>query len=208
MRTPPEGISIGDSLSKEEIENAFDTGFGYRISGINPRRDSRNDRYVLVFANEDGPYDDSVTRGRFEYIGEGLEGDQSTSSPGNSTLIDSITSGIPVHFFYQHSGGKGWEYQGLVDVLDSEFRDQGGREVIVFTMKHRDDATERDDDLSWLDAMRLELERYREQKNENIVTLGELYDFSERRLSIQFPGNNHVRAKIRQQLQRLRDRGR
>lgn len=63
------------------------------------------------------------------------------------------------------------------------------------------------DDLNWLDAMRLELERYREQNNKTIVTLNELYDFSERRLSVRFPNNNHVRAKIRQQLQRLRDHG-
>ena len=101
MRTAPEGVSVGDYLTQDEIEEVFDTGFGYRISGINPRRDSQDRRYVLVFANEDGPYDDSVTEGRFEYIGEGLEGDQSESSPGNSTLIDAISSDIPVHFFYQ-----------------------------------------------------------------------------------------------------------
>ncbi|AHG00718.1 hypothetical protein HALLA_05705 [Halostagnicola larsenii XH-48] len=159
---------------------------------------------MLVFANEDGPYDDSVTQGRFEYIGEGLEGDQSESSPGNSTLIDAISSNIPVHFFYQQSGDGEWEYQGLVDILDYNFKEQGGREVIVFKMEHRDNPSE-DDDLSWLDAMRLELERFQEQKGESVATLGELYDFSEHRLSIQFPDNNHVRAKIRQQLQRLRD---
>ncbi|MEY7847912.1 HNH endonuclease [Natrarchaeobius sp. A-rgal3] len=204
MRTIPEEVSIGDFLSQEEIEEVFDTGFGYRISGINPRRDSQDQRYVLVFANEDGPYDDSVTQGRFEYVGEGLEGDQSESSPGNSTLIDAISSTIPVHFFYQQSGDGEWEYQGLVDILDYNFKEQGGREVIVFKMEHRDGPPE-DDDLCWLDAMRLELERYQEQKDENVATLGELYDFSEHRLSIQFPDNNHVRAKIRQQLQRLRD---
>jgi putative restriction endonuclease len=205
MRTPPDEISTGDYLSQKEIEEAFDTGFGYRISGINPRRDSQNKRYVLVFANEDGPYDDSVTQGRFEYIGEGLEGDQSESSPGNSSLIDAISSGIPVHFFYQQSGDGEWEYQGLVDVLGYNFKQQDGREVIGFKMEHRDDTPE-DDDLSWLDAMRLELERYQEQKDKKIVTLRDLYDFSEHRLSIQFPDNSHVRAKIRQQLQRLRDR--
>lgn len=205
MRTPPEEVSIGDYLSQKEIEEAFDTGFGYRISGINPRRDSQDKRYVLVFANEDGPYDDSVTQGRFEYIGEGLEGDQSESSPGNSTLIDAISSGIPVHFFYQQSRDGEWEYQGLVDALDYKFKKQDGREVIGFKMEHRDDTPE-DDDLSWLDAMRLELERYQEQKGENIVTLRDLYDFSEHRLSIHFPDNNHIRDKIRQQLQRLRDR--
>lgn len=63
------------------------------------------------------------------------------------------------------------------------------------------------DDISWLDAMRQELERYRKQQDKIVVTLHELYDFSEQRLSSQFPDNDHVQAKIRQQLQRLRDRG-
>jgi putative restriction endonuclease len=76
MHTPSVNISVGDTLSKEEIEERFDTGFGYQISGINPRRDDKDRRYVLVFANEDGPYNDSVTQGQFEYIGEGLSGDQ------------------------------------------------------------------------------------------------------------------------------------
>lgn len=203
MRTPPEGISVGDRLSQEEIEKAFDTGFGYRISGINPRRDSQDRQYVLVFANEDGPYDDSVTQGQFEYVGEGLEGDQSETSSGNSVLVDAASSGIPVHFFYQQSGSGEWEYQGLIDVLDYEFREQGGRDVIVFEMEHRKQM----EDMSWLDAVRQELEQYREQRGESVVTLDEIYDFSERRLASRFPNNNHVRAKIRQQLQRLRDEG-
>ncbi|WP_226023364.1 hypothetical protein [Halomicrobium salinisoli] len=137
MRSPPEEITVGDHYDKEAIEDAFDTGFGYQISGINPRRDSQDRRYVLVFANEDGPYDDSVTQGRFEYIGEGLSGDQSESSPGNSVLIDAVSSGTPVHFFYQDSGNGEWEYQGLVDVLDHWFEQQDGRQVIVFEMEHR-----------------------------------------------------------------------
>ena len=77
MHTPPEQISIGDRLLQEEIEDAFNTRFGYQISGINPRRDDTDNRYLLLFANEDGPYDDTVREGRFEYIGEGLNGDQS-----------------------------------------------------------------------------------------------------------------------------------
>lgn len=137
MRTPPEGVSTGDHLSQEEIEEAFDTGFGYRISGINPRRDDHDRRYVLVFANEDGPYDDSVTQGRFQYVGEGLRGDQSETSPGNSVLIDAVSASIPVHFFYQGSGESEWEYQGLVDVLDYEFEEHDGRQVLVFTMEHQ-----------------------------------------------------------------------
>jgi len=140
MRRPPRGVSVGDRLSQEDIESAFDTGFGYRISGINPRRDEQDRRYILVFANEDGPYSDSVTQGRFEYIGEGLSGDQREESPGNSALIDAISSGIPVHFFYKNADGSDWEYQGRVDVVEYEFREQDGRQVLVFTMEHRQDS--------------------------------------------------------------------
>jgi len=67
--------------------------------------------------------------------------------------------------------------------------------------------SEQNDEISWIDAMRSELERYEEQRNEAVLTLQEIYEFSERRLSLQFPDNNNVRAKIRQQLQRLRERG-
>lgn len=136
MRTPPEPISIGNRYVKKEIEEAFETGFGYQISGINPRRDEQDRRYVLLFAKEDGPYDDSVTQDEFEYIGEGLNGDQSENSPGNSVLIEAASSNIPIYFFYQDSIEGEWEYQGLVDVLDSEFEEKNGREVIVFKMEH------------------------------------------------------------------------
>lgn len=137
MSFAPDGITVGDELSQEEIEEAFETGFGYQISGINPRRDDQDRRYILVFANEDGPYDDSVKHGRFEYVGEGLSGDQKESSPGNSALIDAISSEIPVHFFYKEHEGPGWEYQGLVHVRDRRFEEREGRQVIVFTMEHR-----------------------------------------------------------------------
>lgn len=138
MRTAPPGINVGGHYKQDDIEEAFDTGFGYQISGINPRRDSQDRRYVLLFANEDGPYDDSVTQGKFEYIGEGLSGDQSESSPGNSVLIDAVSSGTPIHFFYQDSGVSGWEYQGLVSVLDYRAEERGGRQVLVFDMEHQE----------------------------------------------------------------------
>lgn len=137
MVAASEAIPIGDRLSKEDIEETFDTGFGYQISGINPRRDEDDNRYVLVFAKEDGPYDDSVKRGQFEYIGEGLHGDQKETSPGNSVLIDAVSSDLPVHFFYKGREDRQWEYQGLVDVLGYEFEEHDGRQVIVFAMEHR-----------------------------------------------------------------------
>lgn len=138
MRIAPPGLNVGGRYKQDDIEEAFDTGFGYQIAGINPRRDSQDRRYVLLFANEDGPYDDSVTQGRFEYIGEGLSGDQSKSSPGNSVLIDAVSSETPVHFFYQDSGDGEWEYQGFIDVLDYWFEQRGGRQVLVFEMEHQE----------------------------------------------------------------------
>jgi putative restriction endonuclease len=160
----------------------------------------------LVFANEDGPYDDSVTQGQFKYVGEGLTGDQSETSPGNSTLIDAIGGGIPAHFFYQSKSDDQWEYQGLVDVLDYEFVERDGRDVLVFTMEHRDTGMTRKAE-DWLGAVRKELAQYQEQHDERVVPLQEIYDFSEKRLASKFPENDHVRAKIRQTIQRLRDRG-
>jgi putative restriction endonuclease len=208
MHRPPDDVQVGDRLTQDEIEERFDTGFGYRISGINPRRDNNDNRYLLVFANEDGPYDDSVTQGRFEYIGEGLEGDQSEDSPGNSALIDAVSSDFPVYFFYAETDRPEWEFQGEVDVLGYQPEERGGRQVLVFDMEHQEDESEKTGgEINWLTAMRLELERYREERAEDTVTLHEIYDFSESRLAKQFPENDNIRAKIRQLLQRLRDRG-
>jgi putative restriction endonuclease len=145
MWTPPEGIEVGDTLTQEEIEDAYNTGFGYRISGINPRRDDHDRQYILLFANEDGPYSDSVTQGRFEYIGEGLSGDQSEDSPGNSALIDAQTDSIPVHFFYKRTQEADWEYQSLVDVKNYEFQQRDGRELLVFTLSHRQSSAQKGD---------------------------------------------------------------
>ncbi|WP_048075349.1 homing endonuclease associated repeat-containing protein [Haloquadratum walsbyi] len=60
---------------------------------------------------------------------------------------------------------------------------------------------------SWRDAVRDELRWYRTTSNTAVVTLNELYDAMEIHLKLLFPDNNNIRAKIRQQLQRLRDDG-
>jgi len=159
MWTPPEGIEVGDSLTQEEIEYTYNTGFGYRISGINPRRDEHDRRHILLFANADGPYSDSVTQGRFKYIGEGLSGDQSKDSPGNSALIDARTSDLPIHFFYKRAEGADWECQGLVDVIDYESQEQDGREVLVLTIEHREQPDETEPSEEEIDEERAKLQQ-------------------------------------------------
>ena len=207
VQTPPPALEEGDRLSQEDLEELFDTGFGYQVSGINPRRDENDDRYVLLFASEDGPYGDDVSAGRFEYVGEGLEGDQSKSSPGNATLISAIDEDIPIYLFVGPEEETGWVYQGPVEVLDYEFEERDGRQVLVFTMEHvgaAGDAEALDRDLTWQAATRLELERYLAAHGDRL-SLDEFYAFAEDRLSRRFPENDHVRAQMRRQLQNLRD---
>lgn len=139
MDHPPAGLHPGDRLSQADIEALFDTGFGYQISGINPRRDDDEQRYVLLFSHEDGPYADEIGTGEFRYIGEGLEGDQSETSPGNAVLIDAITNPIPIYFFYKGSADTRWQYRGQVRVRGYEREEHGGREVLVFTMQQKDE---------------------------------------------------------------------
>jgi len=198
---PPSGVAVGNRLTQADIEATFNTGFGYQISGINPRRDVDDNQYLLVFANEDGPYDDDVTQGQFEYIGEGLEGDQSPNSPGNSVLIDAIETDIPVHFFYQSTDATGWLYQGLIDVLGYESEERARREVIVFTMAHQQSTTP-----AWTTAVREQIEQYHDAYDTRTFTLTKLYEFAVSDLERQF-SNNNIRRKIRQQLQVLRDAG-
>jgi putative restriction endonuclease len=176
----PGDVSVGDELSQEEIETAFNTGFGYRISGINPRRDEEDRRYILLFANEEGPYNDAVTQGQFEYIGEGLEGDQSEDSPGNSALIDAHSSKIPIHFFYQRGEGKDWEYQGLVEVVDYEFEKQDGREVLVFTLEHHQQSEKSEPSKERIEEERTQLREATESEPQ-LTTDDEQYTESRRR---------------------------
>jgi len=140
MEHPNPAVEQGESYDQDDIEALFDTGFGYRISGINVRNDDAGDRFVLLFAREGGPYDDEVTTGEFTYIGEGLpdKGDQSTDSLGNAALIEAETDPVPIYFFYRGESDEGWVYQGLVDVAGHELIHDGDRNVLEFTMTHRD----------------------------------------------------------------------
>ncbi|WP_416838756.1 HNH endonuclease [Haloferax sp. DFSO52] len=138
MKVPPTGLHEGDKFSQEDIEELFETGFGYQITGINPRTDDSGQKYVLLFAKEDGPYDDSVQSGRFTYIGEGLTGDQTEKSPGNANLLQAATETVPIFFFYKGTGDRKWRYQGVVDVEDYDYVERGGRMVYEFEMRYVD----------------------------------------------------------------------
>ena len=146
MEHPTPEIDRGERYDQEDIESLFDTGFGYRVSGINVRNDDEDDRFVLLFAREDGPYDDDVSAGTFTYVGEGLpdKGDQSPDTLGNAALIEAEADPVPIYFFYKSGDEPGWEYQGQVAVEGHEMvhDDEGEREVLEFEMRHEDERAE------------------------------------------------------------------
>jgi hypothetical protein len=61
--------------------------------------------------------------------------------------------------------------------------------------------------MTWKDEVRKQLIQYHQDEGTSEFSLQEFYAFSEDELSATYPNNNHVRAKIRQILQRLRDQG-
>lgn len=60
---------------------------------------------------------------------------------------------------------------------------------------------------AWRDAVRDELHRYRVETGDEVLSLQQFYGFSEEELASTFPDNDHVKDKMRQQLQELRNRG-
>lgn len=61
--------------------------------------------------------------------------------------------------------------------------------------------------MTWTDDIHIELLRFVESNERLRLTLEEFTEFAEHRLAQKYPNNNHVEAKIRQQLQVLRDQG-
>jgi regulation of enolase protein 1 (concanavalin A-like superfamily) len=61
--------------------------------------------------------------------------------------------------------------------------------------------------MTWKDEVRKRLIQYQRDGGTSEFNLQEFYAFSEDKLSAEYPNNDHVRAKIRQVLQQLRDQG-
>ncbi|SEW15176.1 HNH endonuclease [Natrinema salifodinae] len=131
-------LERGERYTQTELETELDTNFGAYIKGINPRTDEDGDlEFVVVKAHEDGPYADELDAERFTYIGEGLpeKGDQRRTAANNALVKQADRSTVPVYFFYQPADSDELRYEGLVDVVDSEYVSRGGRMVYQFTLE-------------------------------------------------------------------------
>jgi putative restriction endonuclease len=128
-------IEPNSDLTKEDIEEIFDYGFGFQIRGINRVTDDKGDlESILVFSKKDGPYDDAVEGKKFTYWGEIQNGDYKTAY--NKGLIKSMIKDIPVHFFHKESSDEKWHYIGDVDVIGvEETEDRQGRTNYKFDLE-------------------------------------------------------------------------
>jgi len=130
-------IQVGKTYSQEEIEESFNTKFGYRLAGINIRNPEDDPKYIILTSKESGPYNDELSGDteEFFYIGEGLpdKGDQEKTN-ANKTLINSIDNYLPIFLFVSQNPGE-WEYQGLVDVLNYQYVNNGERNIFRFKMR-------------------------------------------------------------------------
>jgi putative restriction endonuclease len=129
-------VQIGETLSQSEVENAFNTDFGYQFRGITLRAPDEG-RYVILLANEGEIYDDEIGSGsRFTYEGEGVpeKGNQIETS-ANGALIDALENPIPIYLFTSEEGVDEYEYGGLVDVLSYRYVSDGERMLYRFQME-------------------------------------------------------------------------
>lgn len=127
----------GSRVTKEEIEEFFDYGFGYQIRGINRVKDENGVLdSILVFSKDEGPYEDSKEGTRFTYWGEIQNGEYKTAY--NRALIRSIVDEIPVHFFHKENSEKKWRYMGDIDVVGvEETKDRQNRINYKFRFESR-----------------------------------------------------------------------
>jgi len=97
-------LEIGESLTQSEVEDVFETNFGYQFKGITLRAPDEG-RYIILLANESEIYDDDLGQGdEFTYLGEGVQekGDQKETA-SNEALVDAIEDPIPIYLFTEKS---------------------------------------------------------------------------------------------------------
>ncbi|ELY96995.1 restriction endonuclease-like protein [Natrialba chahannaoensis JCM 10990] len=129
-------LELNQTVTQAELEDVFSTNFGYQIKGINLRR-AGDQRYIILLSNEGEIYDDRIGNGdRFRYIGEGVpeKGDQPETA-ANRALKEATRDLIPIYFFTSVEGVDAYEYEGLVDVMNHTYVNDGERMVYRFEMQ-------------------------------------------------------------------------
>jgi len=127
-------LEIGEELSKEEIEDKFNTNFGPRIKGITLRRWEDDTPYILLFSRAAGPYSDKIIEDVLYYDGEGQNKDQELTT-ANKALIESNETGRTIYGFIQEDEKGPWKYIGILEVLDYSYIKKDGYMKYEFKLK-------------------------------------------------------------------------
>lgn len=121
-RGPVRDLEIGEVLTQSEVQEVFETDFGFQFKGITYRNPPEG-RYIIINSNEGAVYDDQYTsEGVLRYDGEGEpdKGDQKLTT-SNRALIDAVTDEIPVYLFTSQDGIDEYQYEGLVEPVESRY---------------------------------------------------------------------------------------
>lgn len=140
MRLEELELQEGDTLRQSDFEDHF--GHGVTGKGIEIRYDDKGQKYLWLFANEEGPYDDDIGTETFRFVGENPQGpgvdnlgeEDQELKRGNKELRDAIDTPLPIFLFYQSTDSNEWEYRGMVDVESFEYKPRDGRYVYEFTL--------------------------------------------------------------------------
>lgn len=129
-------IKIGQKYSKEQIEEIFNTKFGYAISrGINLRNFSNGQKAILLFSKENGPYRDEYVGDILNYKGEGEDGDQ-LLTPNNKALLNSNKENRIIYGFKKEDDKSNlWTYLGILKVIDYDYILENDRMVYEFKIQ-------------------------------------------------------------------------
>ncbi|WP_207589908.1 hypothetical protein [Halomontanus rarus] len=132
MTNPRPEIVPGQQLNKKQIEEVFDTSFGYRMHGINIRH-AESPRLIILFFDS-GQYDDNPKPGdSFIYVGEGIDGDQDKDTTGNKALLDARSEKTPIFVFSQDNDS--YTFLGRAEVIDCATVNTEDRKVLEFTLQ-------------------------------------------------------------------------
>ena len=130
-------LTTDKEYTKKEIEEIFNTNFGYSIKGITLRRWHDDIPYTIIFSRNEGPYSDRIIGGILYYDGEGLKQHQRLTAANKAILESNETQRIIFGFRQEQTSGK-WRYLGNLKLVDYEYKLKDGFKKYEFKLRLED----------------------------------------------------------------------
>jgi len=127
-------LQLNKEYTKDEIEEIFNTNFGYIVKGITLRKWEDETPYIILFSRKQGLYTDKIEGDILYYDGEGLNKNQKLTA-ANKALIESNNTGRIIFGFRQESIDGKWKYIGILKVIDYKYITKRGFGTYEFKIK-------------------------------------------------------------------------